>query len=328
MRLPYSSRPSSAKERCWRIPKLVVAEQDRDVTLLKWQRRAAAVPRRAETARPLYEQLRDAPQRCAAFSVVEMLVAVAIMTLIVFGLYKMFDQTQRALRSNITQTDVLESGRAAMELVSRELEQMAPSGIRYGTNFVATLAALPDEPLVQSLMGGNEVRTNVVQDVFFLSRLGHEVTGTGYRVLFASNGVGTLSRFSITRHVGLVTSSNLPLAFLRAFPTNFQKIASGVVHFRVSAYDQSGVRITSVNRPDQIIAVPEFRARSESRLYFMDKQMPAYLELELGYLEPPVADQAKSFPDRAVARRFLEKQAGKVHLFRQRIPVHTHTFTP
>ena len=262
----------------------------------------------------------------AAFSVVEMLVAVAIMTLIVFGLYKMFDQTQRALRSNITQTDVLESGRAAMELVSRELEQMAPSGIRFGSNFVATLAAFPDEPLVQALMGGNEVRTNVVQDVFFLSKLGHQVSGTGYRVLFATNGVGTLSRFSVTRHVGLVTSSNLSLAFLNASPTNFQKIADGVVHFRVLAYDQFGVRITSVNRPNEVVAVPEFRARTESRLYFMDKVMPAYVELELGYLEPPVADQAKSFPDRGVARSFLEKQAGKVHLFKQRIPVRTHIF--
>ncbi len=263
----------------------------------------------------------------AAFSVVEMLVAVAIMTLIVFGLYKMFDQTQRALRGNITQTDVLESGRAAMELVSRELEQMAPSGIFHGTNFVVTMAALPDEPLIQSLAGANEVRTNVIQDIFFLSRLGQEVTGTGYRVLFASNGVGTLSRFSITRHVGLVTASNLPVAFLSTFPTNLQKIADGIVHFKVSAYDQLGYRITAAFRPNEVIAVPEFRARAESRLYFMDKFMPAYLELELGYLEPPVVDQAKSFPNRDVARRFLEKQAGKVHLFRQRIPVRTYPFT-
>ena len=54
-----------------------------------------------------------------AFSIMELLVAVSIMTFIVYALYQMFHQTQKALRGNITQVDVLESGRAALEMMSR-----------------------------------------------------------------------------------------------------------------------------------------------------------------------------------------------------------------
>jgi len=260
----------------------------------------------------------------AAFSVVEILVAVSIMTLIVFGLYKMFDQTQKALRGNITQSDVLESGRAALDLISREMEQMTPSGITFGTNYHSRVAFLPEEPLAQVINAAGEVRTNILTDVFFLSKNGNQVTGTGYRVLSASNGVGSLARFSLTLHTSLVNQSNLVRAFLNAPLTNFQRIADGVVHFRVSAYDETGHIVRAANVPNQMVAVPDFRARSESTVSFMDQSVPAYVELELGYLEAPVADQAKSLPNRTVARQFLEKQAGKIHLFRHRIPVRTH----
>src|SRR5439155_24110359 len=62
----------------------------------------------------------------AAFTLVELLVAVALMSFIVLGLLAMFSQTQRAFRASMTQTDVLESGRIFTDMMARELGQLAP----------------------------------------------------------------------------------------------------------------------------------------------------------------------------------------------------------
>src|SRR5689334_6882697 len=133
-----------------------------------------------------------------AFSLVELLTAVAIMVIIIFALYAMFAQTQKALRANTTQVDVLESGRATAEILGRELAGLTASGRPFTTNIYARM--IPSAPLVQmdiSLPNSAPVRTNVLQEFFFLSRQGNSWIGTGYRVMGADNGVGTLYRYSV-----------------------------------------------------------------------------------------------------------------------------------
>src|SRR5690349_9405531 len=53
------------------------------------------------------------------FSLIEILVVVALLSVIILGLIAMFHQTQKALLSTTTQVDLLESGRAAADLVVR-----------------------------------------------------------------------------------------------------------------------------------------------------------------------------------------------------------------
>ncbi len=53
-----------------------------------------------------------------AFSLIEIMVAVGLMTIIVLGLLAMFDQTTRAFKVGMGQTDVLESGRATLHFVN------------------------------------------------------------------------------------------------------------------------------------------------------------------------------------------------------------------
>ncbi|MEI9963164.1 MAG: prepilin-type N-terminal cleavage/methylation domain-containing protein [Limisphaerales bacterium] len=93
-----------------------------------------------------------------AFSLIEILVTVALLSIIVIALMAVFNSTQTAFRASLTQTDVLESSRAVVGLITSDLEALAPS---YGpsnfnngavnlyvavTNGVAT-------PLIQPLVG-------------------------------------------------------------------------------------------------------------------------------------------------------------------------------
>ena len=59
----------------------------------------------------------------------------------------------------------------------------------------------------------------------------------------------------------------------------------------------------------------------QTEFIFRSNALPAYLELELGVLDQTTFDQYRSIANAEIARQFLENQAGKVHLFRQRIPV-------
>ena len=73
---------------------------------------------------------KTAPGRCAprsAFSLVELLVVITLLSLIVLALMAVFNSTQTAFRASVTQTDVLEGGRAAMDMMTADLRQMAPS---------------------------------------------------------------------------------------------------------------------------------------------------------------------------------------------------------
>lgn len=59
---------------------------------------------------------------------------------------------------------------------------------------------------------------------------------------------------------------------------------------------------------------------------FTNQMLPAFLDLELGMVDGQVYRQFKllSSSSRALGANFLQNQAGKVYLFRQRIPIRNH----
>jgi prepilin-type N-terminal cleavage/methylation domain-containing protein len=154
------------------------------------------------------------------FTLVEMLTTLALLSLIVLALMTIFNSTQNAFRASLTQTDVLESGRLAMNLIAGDLGAMTPSqnqvntnnpplsgsylslpyiaytdpnSINNNVNFYATLAnawgvnlGSAPPPLVQSLTASSAQRMNVLENFFALSRqnIGGTPTwvGTGYAV--------------------------------------------------------------------------------------------------------------------------------------------------
>jgi len=199
------------------------------------------------------------------------MVTVGLMTFIILGLLLMFNQTQRAFRTGLAQTDVLEAGRATLDLVARELEQMSPSQapdyidtqgfLRRATNFFVEpsttypLLASPNSfswvnPFVQDLPGNyvprNLPRTNLMQRFFFLTKLNQDWVGTGYEVIPDDSYacVGTLYRFSATNNPrgNLIALSD---AFSRTSVSNMSRIADGIVHLRLRAFANNGYLITT-----------------------------------------------------------------------------------
>ena len=273
--------------------------------------------------------------RRRAFTIVELLVAISILTLIVLVLYGLFDQVQKALRSNVAQVDVHEGGRAFMELASREMEQMQAGNVLTNVNLFARFTATPFR---QPLLSAGEQRVNELEEVFFLSLLNKHWIGTGYRVLalnsngiatnFAKTGVGTLCRFRLSNHVANVRNPPLYARVMDVTPTNFanfQRVIDGVVHFRMRVYDQNGILITNNFNPSilsgVLVSTNVYNNDVEYGYAFTNKALPAYVEIELGVLEPHVLERYRSYPNAIVASNYLARQAGAIHLFQQRVPI-------
>jgi hypothetical protein len=272
-----------------------------------------------------------------AFSLIEILVVVALLSFIILGLLAMFDQTKRAFTTGMTQVDVLESGRAAMEIISREVSQICPAP--YDSNAVTFYAEIaPVAPLWQPLPGNNaELRRNVLEEMFFLSRDNDTWKGIGYWVgapdsgsipVATANGWGTLYRYQT--NTVFRTFPSYPWQLYGTY-NNFNvrtqrmnRIIDGVVHFKVRAYDPDGVWITNnlaVNTDIRPIQLSTFATNEVEFYRFTNNAVPAFLELELGVLEERTLARVKSIPDPVARRSYLRDQAGRVHIFRTRVPV-------
>jgi hypothetical protein len=282
----------------------------------------------------------------------EILLAVGIMTVIVGALYGMFHHTQRALRANVTQVDVLEGGRSVADVLGRHLSQTLPSDVVAGVNLMFRRTE-GYTPRIQPLMTGGGTRTNVLFELFFLSRYNREYEGTLYRVLDATNGVGTLARVSTNLpswNLNTATLAFMLSGLLSRPPEDFVPLAEGVIHFRVDAYDGDGYpldrefaarmtnravypnvavytnRVTGTNvyflhnivlQPGVDPAWP-----GETESAYLNNALPPALEVELGLLEPKAYAEYQAFaPGSTFAAKFLASKAAQVHLFRQRIPL-------
>jgi hypothetical protein len=144
-----------------------------------------------------------------------LLVAMALLSFIVIGLVSMFGQTQRAFMQSLTDVDLLENGRAVMDLLVRDLSEAGPANVSNAANFYVEFPQ-PGEniyapPLVQGLPGTvspPQLRFNYLQPFFFLSHPNQAWpdkawAATGYYVVpdVAGVGVGTLYRYTATNAI-------------------------------------------------------------------------------------------------------------------------------
>jgi len=261
-----------------------------------------------------------------------------LMALIVLALMAVFSSTQAAFRASLTQTDVLEGGRSVMGLIKSDLEPMTPSFLNE-MNFVPNFYAQVSSSFTQPLTGSSASRTNVMEDVFFITRENQTWKGVGYfvRSNLVSGMVGTpgvLYRFetnySVAQFARFAQTSDGPfaaydLARRGVNPTNgVSRILDGVMAFKVRAFDINGLWITTTTNYAgnvNIVATNIAYGYGEVAWYsFYSNALPASVEIELGILEDRALQRVESLGGSfKFQTNYLAQQAGKVHLFRQRV---------
>jgi len=248
------------------------------------------------------------------------MVAVTLMLIIIAALLAVFYQTQRAFRLSVTQVDVLETGRAQMEAFVSELPEIVPS---YQGGQLNLYAATMYPFLIQPRSGipNASARANVLQDIFFLRQHNDSWIGTGYFVVSPSTeAIGTLYRFEES-----VPWYDVPKLFgdfqnaIKFFPTNSHRVMDRVVNLKLTPYGQFGTNLIGYVEADYSFTNS-----------FTNAVVPAYLDLELGILEPRAYEKYKALaeikiqnPTDTRASQYLRNHVEKVHLFRQRVPILT-----
>jgi prepilin-type N-terminal cleavage/methylation domain-containing protein len=281
------------------------------------------------------------PAARRAFSLVELLIVMALLSLIVVALMGVFSSTQRAFRAGVTQSDVMEGGRAAMGLIAADLRLLAASGT--ASNALNALV-LPGvnlsvegnygyntsyAPLYQSLPGGPDIRTNLLNAIFILGRENTTWTGTGYFVDHtATSYFYPLYRFYITTNIQS-NPGTLRAAFYNAVInnlntgqwTNMSHVIDGVVHLSLHTYDTNGAWL----RYDYLRQWPNLnisQSFNEAQIYFFSNTLPMSVELEFAKLEDHAIKRAESLSQNYTRlTNYLSNQSGNVHVFRQLIPI-------
>lgn len=288
------------------------------------------------------------------FTLIELLVSVSISVMILGALYMVFDRVQLVLRKGHGQSHVLERGRALMDMIVRDLELIAPSGVspqdigNFGKinlysrsvnhNFVAAANKqanmTPDEQRLYDLQT-EPLHAAELCAVSFDG--GWKVFGYG---LYSLDSTAALSDWvgSIWRYEESVADRSLVANSVQkcisGAKTKHQKVTGGIIHFRVRAFAQP---IQSANPP-----ISEPRATIENPL-FTGIEVPTHVEVEFGLIEEKlVAElanvgepfdaqivieldlakrqllQAQKF---AAQREFLVNHLDRVHMFRQLVTI-------
>ena len=291
-----------------------------------------------------------------AFTLLELLVAVALLGVIILGLLAMFTQVQRAWKSGITQVDVMEGGRATMAQVVRDLQDMTVGPTTNATNFQVVFSA-NSTSLLLDLPDGS-TRANELQELSFLTRDGDAWIGVAYRVSNAVAGAGTLYRLTTTT----VSSNPNDLTSYRRYPTNvaqmsrtimsvtpaalndtpldpannesalfysrtdFHRVADGVVNFTINAYNIEGKLLTNsvVDSANNFTGNLNDFNGYVCRNYLRANNepvlvLPAYVEVELAVVEPAVLDR---FNVRAELDATPNKQSARAYLRKKAGQVH------
>ena len=285
-------------------------------------------------------------------TLIEVMVAVALLSVIMLGLTAMFSQTRKAFTLGLANVEYQEAGRAAMEIITREVQQTTPTDYttypgtngQYGNglNFYVNLTPGVNTNLVWQMIGTDHTNFSF-ESLFFVTRYNQQWKAIGYRLMGAdaATGVGTLYRYeadnvSLANLLGSATGlSPVSDEFMTDPPSpnpvfgTFGRVVDNVVDFRVRAYDKDGQTIfypapPGANRGENA-GDTIFTALFESgdiNYIFASNAVPAYVEVELGVMETPTVQRLQVLTNTPVAYwSYLTNHAAEVHIFRQRISI-------
>jgi prepilin-type N-terminal cleavage/methylation domain-containing protein len=299
------------------------------------------------------------PVTCRAFTLVEVMVAMGILSLIVLVLMAVFSNTQSAFRASVTSSDILENGRATMELMTSDLRAMAPSdGFSLGNSnaltasgtafnnypvnfYVMNNAAAYYLPMAQPLIGSatGATRTNLLQYFFILGRQNTLWTGVGYFV--NTNADGGNSLYPLYRFSAQTNVENSPATLFNLFQTelaadlssnnwaNMSHLMNGVVGLTVRTYDLNGVwltngyvSLTNLTLTNAWFTAPYPALGGEMGCAFFSNALPASVEVQLATLEDRTMQKAQSMSyNPGLELGYLTNHVNAVHVFRQRVSI-------
>jgi hypothetical protein len=202
--------------------------------------------------------------------------------------------------------------------------------------------------LVQLVTSNNGVpvyRVNQLEDIFATVQTNNTWTGVGYTVSnwFTSAsgvpipGVGTLYRYVAQTSAPLYATNLLFTNFYTSVLANtftntlFHRIADGVVHLKIYAFDADGNEMCWEPYYDQFGVVQSFSGDgflqypvivTNSASVVLTNFLPHSIDIELGILEPEAFEHARALftsGATAAASNFLANAAGQVEIFRQHV---------
>ncbi len=300
-----------------------------------------------------------------------MLVSTAMLAFIIVGLTAMFIQTQKAFKTGIKQTTVTDAGRTIIDMIASDLSQMAdphftnvffptnpyPYYPPFGSPNPPTLywSYVPSYELVQ-VITNNVVpvfRTNEVEDIFATVQTNNMWLGIGYTVSnwftnsggAAIPGVGTLYRYVAQTNAPLYPTNLLYANYIYQIGlgtftnTLFHRIADGVVHLKIYAFDADGNEMSLEPTYDQYgqvyretwpnpylpyLQYPCIEQVTNSFGFVVPQTnyLPHSIDIELGILEPEAFEHARALYSAgaaAAAGQYLTNSPGQVEIFRQHI---------
>ncbi len=294
-------------------------------------------------------------------TLVEMIVAVALLVLIVTALLGAFNQTTRAFKTGFNQTDVQESGRAAVEMVTRVLTDLSPSGIGNINPDAFSLFS----PL-QSASGGVTLPLSTtsprqqlfMQKLLVLHRSQDEWIRSAFLVAHHDSNaypwgnpeevlIGSLYRYQFSALTSVTNrgflDANLANMLLEPRdvkiggidPRRYSRVIDGVVHFSVRTSNMGAEWFDSGRVTNLVAEVGIYRRLPGletfgvwSRLpdgiseIYTGAMLPSYVEIEIGLLEQEALTQVRALlADKVATSDFLKRNAHRVHFFRQRVPI-------
>ena len=275
-------------------------------------------------------------RRTRAFTLVEILTAVAITTIIVFTLVKMFDTASKALQVANRQTDVWESARSTFGILRNDIGEVAVGGSADRLNLLAI-----NQP--SQFVGGFEFR---LQDIFLLSRDNNQWIFNGFLLGKdrdsdpPDSGVLTLYRYRTNYSALSAVVPEIdqalrvpPLAVGKALAARDQYLldvangienravsvmARGIVHLRIVAYATDGRAFTN---SALINPAPGDHFIDGDTVLFQGEMLPASVDLEMFVLHPDRIEEYKSQGGPIARKNYLDKHVDSVQLFRTRIPI-------
>jgi hypothetical protein len=268
-----------------------------------------------------------------------------------------FNQTQRALRANASQTDPMEGGRFAMALLVTDLRNLTAAGVTPETNFLAALSPAINVPLLSALRmtfqpvlcRRSPVRLERLSpgrpDLERLQRAPRTSWGgvptthqgsvrRGWRIVFSMRGVGwgpgavRVRTYEPLRHAG-PAQRGLPAAPA----ASFAQVLDGLCISRcgrMTAGLPDDLAESRLVRGQQSAPEPGYqlgvdlleqdpRVSSETLAMYRSNALPAAIEIEIGILEPESLAQFRRCRRLSVRGAVLSNRAAQVQLFRQRV---------